>query len=276
MKQAFTLIELLVVIAIIAILAAILFPVFAQAKVAAKKSADLSNIKQVTLGVMMYANDQDDTFPVYSFGQDSPRAAFLQSYLWSSARCLGPYTKNVDILRSPDDNYTLGATGDYPTDRAKWSQESYMPNLVNPSVDSYFPGVTGAQGAIAPGPMMEGMFSVKSAATTQGNASSPADVVLLAPGRSDFEKCMAYTNAFTNNEVQWYPYWTTGIGGWGWDIQALTVTPWDANCSNAWRRYSGGANFAFVDGHVKTLKPGELVTGANPNPKRWLMNAPNN
>ena len=61
-KSGFTLIELLVVIAIIAILAAILFPVFAQAKVAAKKTADLSNVKQFALGSILYATDVDDLF----------------------------------------------------------------------------------------------------------------------------------------------------------------------------------------------------------------------
>lgn len=59
-RKAFTLIELLVVIAIIAILAAILFPVFAQAKLAAKKTADLSNLKEIGLASMMYLNDYDD------------------------------------------------------------------------------------------------------------------------------------------------------------------------------------------------------------------------
>lgn len=63
MKRAFTLIELLVVIAIIAILAAILFPVFAQARTAAKKTAGISNQKQVGLAFMMYAGDNDDMYP---------------------------------------------------------------------------------------------------------------------------------------------------------------------------------------------------------------------
>jgi prepilin-type N-terminal cleavage/methylation domain-containing protein/prepilin-type processing-associated H-X9-DG protein len=61
-RKAFTLIELLVVIAIIAILAAILFPVFAQAKAAAKKTATLSNVKQSSLGQIMYAGDNDDNY----------------------------------------------------------------------------------------------------------------------------------------------------------------------------------------------------------------------
>ena len=63
-RSAFTLIELLVVIAIIAILAAILFPVFAQAKAAAKKTADLSNIKQLATAVTLYANDNEDLNPL--------------------------------------------------------------------------------------------------------------------------------------------------------------------------------------------------------------------
>src|SRR5579872_4907586 len=68
MRKAFTLIELLVVIAIIAILAAILFPVFAQAKAAAKKTQALSNSKQLMLGYLMYIGDYDGTYYEHAQG----------------------------------------------------------------------------------------------------------------------------------------------------------------------------------------------------------------
>jgi prepilin-type N-terminal cleavage/methylation domain-containing protein len=64
-SRGFTLIELLVVIAIIAILAAILFPVFAQAREKARQASCLSNAKQMSTAVMMYAQDYDETFPLY-------------------------------------------------------------------------------------------------------------------------------------------------------------------------------------------------------------------
>lgn len=97
MKKAFTLIELLVVIAIIAILAAILFPVFAQAKQAAKKSADLSNGKQIGIGLQLYLNDSDDTFLPSNqrLGND------IQEIHWSWMAL--PYMKNEQVFASPGD-----------------------------------------------------------------------------------------------------------------------------------------------------------------------------
>ncbi|MGV3614172.1 MAG: prepilin-type N-terminal cleavage/methylation domain-containing protein [Fimbriimonas sp.] len=95
-KRAFTLIELLVVIAIIAILAAILFPVFAQAKMAAKKSADLSNMKQIGMGMQLYVSDNDDTFMTSSrFTDDS----WITEIHWSWM--VLPYVKNEQIFVSP-------------------------------------------------------------------------------------------------------------------------------------------------------------------------------
>jgi len=95
--RGFTLIELLVVIAIIAILAAILFPVFAQAKAAAKKSASLSNTKQIGLGVIMYTNDVDDMFPMGSNG------CWWQPLDGGWNYYVLPYIKNDQIFLSPMD-----------------------------------------------------------------------------------------------------------------------------------------------------------------------------
>ena len=96
MKKAFTLIELLVVIAIIAILAAILFPVLAQAKEAAKKTANMSNMRQIGVSAMLYAGDSDDTFPITELGGDIDDQ---HEYFWGDM--VLPYTKSWQILESP-------------------------------------------------------------------------------------------------------------------------------------------------------------------------------
>jgi len=106
MKRAFTLIELLVVIAIIAILAAILFPVFAQAKMAAKKSADLSNTKQIGIGLYLYLSDNDDTF-MPSNHRESDSAGNEVHWSWMVL----PYMKNEQIFVSPADSIGGWAPG---------------------------------------------------------------------------------------------------------------------------------------------------------------------
>ncbi|MDH7569678.1 MAG: DUF1559 domain-containing protein [Armatimonadota bacterium] len=91
-REGFTLIELLVVIAIIAILAAILFPVFARARENARKSGCLSNLKQLGNGLMMYVQDYDERYPaaVYNESRVNPPGIF-----W--AQCLYPYVKNYKV-----------------------------------------------------------------------------------------------------------------------------------------------------------------------------------
>jgi prepilin-type N-terminal cleavage/methylation domain-containing protein len=95
MKRAFTLIELLVVIAIIAILAAILFPVFAQAKAAAKKTVVLSNQKQIGLGLTMYQGDNEDTMNSYIARTGQPRSDnWRRADIVSWSDQVQPYLKN--------------------------------------------------------------------------------------------------------------------------------------------------------------------------------------
>src|ERR687894_1171003 len=99
-RRGFTLIELLVVIAIIAILAAILFPVFAQARDRARMSACISNMRQIGTGLMMYVQDYDETFPYIRFhapgvhdGTSGRRGT--KAYVWQNA--IAPYLKSIDV-----------------------------------------------------------------------------------------------------------------------------------------------------------------------------------
>jgi prepilin-type N-terminal cleavage/methylation domain-containing protein len=120
MKKGFTLIELLVVIAIIAILAAILFPVFAQAKEAAKKTSALSNVKQLGTSIMIYTADNDDNFPnAYSWDADTSNLGWLWNYgigvpngwegvpAWTAGDAVQwmnathSYRKNLDLVSAP-------------------------------------------------------------------------------------------------------------------------------------------------------------------------------
>src|SRR5690349_7223716 len=99
-RRGFTLIELLVVIAIIAILAAILFPVFAQAREKARQAACLSNFKQIGLAVMMYVQDWDETYPSSRLAQ-LPGGAIGNQKIVTWKTETSPYVKNLDVYRCP-------------------------------------------------------------------------------------------------------------------------------------------------------------------------------
>jgi prepilin-type N-terminal cleavage/methylation domain-containing protein len=116
LKKAFTLIELLVVIAIIAILAAILFPVFAQAKEAAKKTTCLSNIRQLNNAWIMYATDNDDRWVTTGkqYGDTSTADGGNQFDFFYLAQ---PYVKNYNIFFCPDRNDTEQNSSSDPNGR---------------------------------------------------------------------------------------------------------------------------------------------------------------
>jgi prepilin-type N-terminal cleavage/methylation domain-containing protein len=106
-KLGFTLIELLVVIAIIAILAAILFPVFAQAKVTAQKTVSLSNMRQINTSSMLYQNDNDDHFaPKLRVGYGPAQGGGDPEVAMTFEKIVQPYAKSYGIFMSPTDKRT--------------------------------------------------------------------------------------------------------------------------------------------------------------------------
>ena len=133
MKKGFTLIELLVVIAIIAILAAILFPVFAQARDKARQSACLSNVKQIAIALQLYADDYDETFPV-TLDQDCVAdwkdATYGTNPGWGNMTNLNehsikillqPYMKNIEIFCCPNATRIRQYDADYGFGSYLWN-----------------------------------------------------------------------------------------------------------------------------------------------------------
>ncbi len=142
-KGAFTLIELLVVIAIIAILAAILFPVFARTKESAKKTVSISQMRQLAAAVMMYGGDYDDYFPPASMRTTDP---LVDPVVWPALT--DPYIKNKDILV---------AAGSDGTPSYTWATRRTQ-SVGYSDATGYDPNSTAVPGAAPPG--TEGFTSV--------------------------------------------------------------------------------------------------------------------
>ncbi len=260
-RKAFTLIELLVVIAIIAILAAILFPVFAQAKEAAKKTQCLSNTKQMGLGAMMYSGDFDDILPATGWSMpchDPMNMAaagsdkfFSGVYAWPLA--IQPYQKNRDILVCPSDP-DKGGWG--KTDGAGPS-ECYRTQLVQAGVPGATPTMTTAQMIKALPLSYAGNYYLDAVYSGGGygmasntSMARPANVFL-------FSDVGSATQSDGNKFAGWYIIPGYGMG---------TTIP---NRWTAGQRHTRGRNWTFADGHAKfsrdpgfTTANGALKTAA--------------
>ncbi len=217
MKRAFTLIELLVVIAIIAILAAILFPVFAQAKAAAKKTADLSNQKQIVTSIMLYANDNDDR-TCKSHHDLAEGETIKDLYTWYAP--LQPYIKNSDVFRDPamNDTPTLFP---YPVTLADW--KTYRTDY-----------------------LINGFFSH---GASLGIASRPAEQIIIGERHAGiaFFDYHPWPSAPDGN---WERGFLDGSGYQIGDVDSDSQIPDAKNVG----RHTGGNNYAFVDGHAKWSK----------------------
>ncbi len=173
-RRGFTLIELLVVIAIIAILAAILFPVFARAREKARQASCQSNLKQLALAVLMYNQDYDETYAPFAY---VTATGFVTAF-----DMLLPYLKNNQILLCPDDKVgrVIGTNPIIPSPPAP--KCSYAANLADPmilAVDPVAPSyVLGDPGAILNG-------SVSYPVMAESSIGYPAQTTLLWDGTAN-------------------------------------------------------------------------------------------
>jgi prepilin-type N-terminal cleavage/methylation domain-containing protein len=132
-RFGFTLIELLVVIAIIAILAAILFPVFARAREKARQTSCLSNVKQLTLAFMMYAQDYDEY--IRTSALSNPVHHTFSPWFFG----IRPYVMNNDIYRCPSESWDMGSYGQYFPGLNYPTQRLYLSYGMNYSYLGYSP-----------------------------------------------------------------------------------------------------------------------------------------
>ena len=226
MRRAFTLIELLVVIAIIAILAAILFPVFAQAKEAAKKTVDLSNMKQIGTGFLLYAGDFDDKFPLTSFPHANDSWAI---------RCQ-PYVRSWDLFRSPGDASTF-----WPPRGTKWPDEAVP--LTDPRWSQYRTTSYLLNAYMAGAYLGTGPYS----STT--SIAAPANVVYIALASDTSTPKDHFMPAFWGTPPETPDAFMQNMS---WDA------PKDETKALKLRAFSGGANYTYVDGHAKFGKWSQL------------------
>jgi len=171
-KHGFTLIELLVVIAIIAILAAILFPVFARARENARKSSCQSNLKQIGLALAQYAQDNDERLPPYV--QVLDECSGIGRAVWYEMAF--PYLKNTQILKCPSDTSTRLA-GD-PLDRDSGTCRPYRLGVSYGVNANLMPANTGRamSSFTAPSQTLWAMDSLDGGTLTDGR-----DLVLPTP-----------------------------------------------------------------------------------------------
>lgn len=249
-SHGFTLIELLVVIAIIAILAAILFPVFARAREKARQTQCASNEKQLGIAILQYIQDYDETLPHASIGTYFPGAAHTQA-TWRTF--IYPYVKSTQVYYCPSwvqENHGGSLRG--PTDL------NWQPNLNGTVVDGDGGGPVNAATAAywcSTGMTNDstswkaptwGPFSNEGLpATIVAKMEEPANEILLTEATGPGNIADPNVNyRFGQNSDPW--------GGGTVNASILL-----GDCTNNCRAsiHSGGSNYLYADGHVKWFRP---------------------
>lgn len=263
-SNAFTLIELLVVIAIIAILAAILFPVFAQARESARKTSCLSNNKQLGLAVMQYVQDYDemypcnswDTPPIGTIDTDAKNANYLSALQWVWR--VQPYAKNKQIFVCPSDpNAKNGWTG-YSLDGTcgdGWGILTPISYAANVEVLGYG-GWENSNGCFGDGSFIPDWNMVPKA---MAGIPSPASTYMIADyGRETLEEWWV-NNLRAANHTKVF---NQSAPGGGYQVDTSNATWAQRRLQSNIYRHQQGSNISYADGHAK-FRNGNMITSGD-------------
>jgi prepilin-type N-terminal cleavage/methylation domain-containing protein/prepilin-type processing-associated H-X9-DG protein len=279
-SSGFTLIELLVVIAIIAILAAILFPVFAQAKEAAKKATCLSNEKQIGLAIIQYANDNDDAAPIATY-LSSDGVSNVTWYYEVDPYVKASFPTDVSTVVSKQEKLSVWVCPDWSTtvnSNGPTLPPASYPELAAAPSRSYAISINLAayKGQNA------SVFGIEGSSQTLTAINYPANFVIVAEQRGNG----AFT---TGNDTGMY-----GTTGLPWDTAFAGAHFWlyfDAGSYVEGRcRHGGGSNYLLADSHAKYFRapspnrnsdatltpvasagPIEFKRSENPNAAAWFV-----
>jgi prepilin-type N-terminal cleavage/methylation domain-containing protein/prepilin-type processing-associated H-X9-DG protein len=234
LKSGFTLIELLVVIAIIAILAAILFPVFARARENARRSSCQSNLKQIGLGLIQYSQDYDEQMIRASYGAGfGDSYSRIDRYKWMDAS--QPYLKSTQIFNCPSDSdarntpyvYSVPGVGPNPATTA-----------ANPKFGSYTLNCAG-DNRTAP--------SSNASDVSQASLQEPSTTLWAADAEITGTTDYSYRFLGSNMSV---------IKG---DPSPQRIASNIGSSAGIGNRHLETANILFCDGHVKSLKLDAII-----------------
>jgi prepilin-type N-terminal cleavage/methylation domain-containing protein len=284
-QDGFTLIELLVVIAIIAILAAILFPVFAQAREKARAVSCLSNTKQMGLGLTMYVQDYDESFPYWSWwyssdagncGSRDTSALNAGCNHWESMwfNAIYPYVKNNQVFSCPsaNDKSTLLQNAAWG-----WTNNNTATLMTNNGFNSALinsPNNYAYNQALAEGTLYGGSGG---AATTLASLGLPAQILAIADcdtgetnsiPRPDPNNAADLNHTYIISRVAWpnatsncYAGGNTACGAAlnndGYGIASQLPHPTSYYDSQA--RHTAGDNLTFADGHSKFVHASSIT-----------------
>jgi len=216
-RVAFTLIELLVVIAIIAILAAILFPVFARARENARRSSCQSNLKQIGLGIAQYTQDYDETYPIKGYGCGPGPSCTI----WYDE--VQPYVKSTQVFKCPSNPMNVSGYGSH-------FQSTYGANVETPDG-------SGSDNNSASSAPFSGYGTPGVKISTLNSSSQTICVAeMFYPDAVGSTGWSVEVNCNTNSN-----------GNAKYDGQGNDPILFNGHLSTG--------NFLFCDGHVKSLKP---------------------